>query len=97
MRFAAQVALPLYDLSRESVNIGRVPYTMKNTYVIPVHKHGSQALVPNYRPVSHMSITCRAPGKLFKNQIVAHRERNRFISPYQFGFVGRRSITCFDP
>ena len=47
----------------------------------------------NYRPVSLTSIVCKLLESLVREEIISHMRSNKFLSPYQFGFIDKRSTT----
>ena len=80
---------PLTELFNLSFQSGRIPHEWKIHKIRPVPKMGSQTEVPNYRPISLLSITSKILEKIvFNNVIEFIREK---LNDQQFGFLKRRS------
>ena len=47
----------------------------------------------NYRPVSLTSIVCKLLESLVREEIISHMRSNKLFSPYQYGFIDKRSTT----
>ena len=90
---ACEVAEPLYHLFNTSYNQGKLPNEWKSAYVSALHKKGQKNLCSNYRPVSLTSVICKQMESFIRDQIMSHMRSNSLLSPYQFGFINKRSTT----
>lgn len=90
-RCASTLAYPLFVIFNTSLQQGVVPSKFKLSFVVPIHKNGSQNDVRNYRPISKMSIIAK-----ILDSIVADALFENFrhvITPHQHGFFKGRSTT----
>ncbi len=58
---------------------------------MPIHNKGDPEDVFNYRPVSLISIICKIFERILKRALLSFLSDARSISPYQHGFLPRRS------
>ena len=87
--------LLLLKLYSSSLNDGTYPTCWKKSYVVPTHKYGPVTDINNYRPINITSIVSRVMEKIIKIQVVQHLLSNDLLSPFQYGFLSKRScITC---
>nr|CAH8862562.1 unnamed protein product [Trichobilharzia regenti] len=87
--------LLLLKIFSTSIRSGTYPNSWKKSYVVPIHKTGPTADIDNYRPINITSVVSRVMEKIVKKQIVQYLLSNDLISPFQYGFLNRRScITC---
>ena len=56
-------------------------------------KKGNRRSPMNYRPVSLTSIVCKLLESLVREEIMSHMRSNKLFSPYQYGFIDKRSTT----
>ena len=47
----------------------------------------------NYRPVSLTCILCKVMESIIRDQVMYHLRINNTLSPYQYGFINKRSTT----
>lgn len=65
------------------------PAAWKLTKVCPIHKNGDVKAIENYRPIAMLSTPCKILETILHAQIYSHIRP--FISPYQHGFLPKRS------
>ena len=84
----------LLDLYNRIYREGTVPSTWKEAIIIPIPKPGKDtAMVGNYRPISLTSCVCKLLEKMVNLRLMWFLEKNKILSPYQFGFRKMRSTT----
>lgn len=88
---ADELASPLTDLFRSSLNTGVVPQGWKVAHVTPIHKGGGKSDPNNYRPISLLPIISKIFETLLNRRIQKHLLDNKLISDHQFGFLPGRS------
>ena len=49
---SVELAKPLNILFNRSINMGHVPFTWKESAIVPIYKGGDRSLAKNYRPIS---------------------------------------------
>ena len=90
---ACELAPPLTQLFRLSLNQGRIPDEWKTATVQPIFKGGSKNVPENYRPISLTSVVCKVLERLIKSQLQDFLRSCNAISPAQHGFQKNRSCT----
>ena len=90
---AYELAPPLTQLFRLSLDEGRIPDEWKTATVQPIFKGGSKNAPENYRPISLTSVICKVLERLIKSQIQDFLRSCNMISPVQHGFQKNRSCT----
>ncbi len=68
-----------------------VPTDWRLAIICPIHKKGDPEDVSNYRPVSLTSLICQIFERILKRALFSFLSDTRSISPYQHGFLPRRS------
>ena len=92
LRYGARALCgPLLKLFSLSLDSAIFPSIWKESFIIPLHKKGSKSDAKNYRGISKLS----AIPKVFEKILTSHLQHLccSIISPYQHGFVKRRSTT----
>lgn len=91
---ADQLALPISNIFRKSLNSGRIPDDWRKACITPIFKKGSRSSPNNYRPVSLTSIICKTMESLIRTKIMDHLQKNNLICQEQHGFTtGRSCVT----
>ncbi len=85
------LAEPLSKLFANSLTTAVVPTDWRLAIKCPIHKKGDPEDVSNYRPVSRTSIICNIFERILKGALLSFISDTRSISPYQHGFLSRRS------
>ena len=89
-----QIAEPLCQLYRLSLQHGILPKEWKTGWVSPIHKKSSRLIPSNYRPVSLTSVVCKIMEQIIRDKIIDHLVNNELLSSCQHGFIkGRSCIT----
>ena len=86
-----EIAQPLTDLFRCSLDTGELPSEWKIANITPIYKKGRKADPNNYRPVSLTSAVCKMMGRLVRDELENHLEKQGLLSPSQHGFRKGRS------
>ena len=73
-------------------DIERVPVDWRRQNMTPIFKKGKKCKAGNYRPVSLTSRVCKVMESIWKDEIMAHFERNILILESQHGFVPGKSV-----
>jgi len=92
LKFSARtICRPFLKLFHLSISSSVFPSIWEDSFIIPFHKKGAKVHVLNYRGISKLS----AISKTFERIIISHLQHlcSSLISPYQHGFVKRRSTT----
>ena len=90
-RFAASFSVPATILFNRSLAEGCFPTAWKSASIIPIHKSGNTHNVENYRGVSLLSCFPKIFERLLHD--VVYSSLHSMISPYQHGFIRKRSTT----
>ena len=89
-----QLAEPLSQIYRLSLQNGHLPKEWKTAWVSPIHKKSSRLKPCNYRPVSLTSVVCKVMEQLIRDEIMNHLVTNALLTSCQHGFIkGRSCIT----
>ncbi len=88
---APMFAKLLSQLFAKSMQTGQVPDKWKEAYVTPIHKKGSKLDPANYRPISLTAVPCKIMETVIRNLMMDHLLRYNLISPFQHGFVQKKS------
>ena len=94
-RCRSELARPLYDIFRASLDGGVLPQRWKVAHISPIYKGGSgcsRDSVSSYRPVSLTCVACKLLERLIKDAIVSYLEDNNSLMRFQHGF--RRNRSC---
>ena len=86
-----EIAQPLTDLFRCSLDTGELPSEWKIANITPIYKKGRKADPNNYRPVSLTSAVCKMMERLVRDELENHLEKQGLLSPSQHGFRKGRS------
>ena len=86
-----QLAKPLYQIYRTSLDQGTVPTSLKKATIVPVHKGGSRGPPKNYRPSALTSHLSNVFEQEIREELVAFLEDNQLLNPGQHGFRTGRS------
>lgn len=92
-RCAEELAQPLTHLFRQCISTSTWPAAWKEARVTPVHKKKDKADPSNYRPISLLSVVSKLLERVIAEQLTAHLEEHRLLSPRQFGFRKGRSAS----
>ena len=89
-----EIAEPLYNIFRKSIDQGKLPRGWKIGHVSPIFKKGDRHQAKNYRPVSLTSVVCKIMESIIRDKIMYHLVHNQLLTKYQHGFVkGRSCVT----
>ena len=80
----------MFNLSLQS---SKMPEEWKIGEISAIFKKGNRRSPMNYRPVSLTSIVCKRLESLVREEIISHMRSNKLFSPYQYGFIDKRSTT----
>ena len=88
------LCFPIHMLWDHSFAKGKVPDTLKQQFITPIHKNDSKADPANYRPVSLTSHVIKVFERVIRNTLVQYLEKNLLLSEKQHGFrKGRSCLT----
>ena len=85
------LSYPLSYLFKLLFSSGVVPDMIKIARVIPVYKAGCYTVMPNYRPISLLSLFHKLHEKLMYKRLIKFLEKNNILNKNQFGFRSNRS------
>ena len=88
---AETFAIPLTCIINRSIALCEFPKAWKIARVVPIHKSGDRSDIKNYRPISVLSIFAKIFERLIFDSISV--QIKQYISPYQHGFLPKRSTT----
>ncbi|MCP4494602.1 MAG: reverse transcriptase family protein, partial [Gammaproteobacteria bacterium] len=86
------LSIPIHMLWDQSFSNGRIPDSLKEQFITPIHKKDSKADPANYRPVSLTSHVIKVFERIIRNNLVEYMEGNFLLSNKQHGF--RRGRSC---
>ena len=86
-----ELSYPIWKIWRESLDTGEIAPEFKYQVITPVHKKGSRAIPPNYRPISLTSHLIKIFERVLRIEIVAFLEKNKILCRNQHGFQKGRS------
>lgn len=92
-RFAMELSEPLSYLFTLSLNSCIIPEDWKVAFITPIFKKGKSNLVSNFRPISLTSTVSKAMEHVVRKQLLQYLNLQGIISPFQFGFLAKRSTT----
>lgn len=81
----------LASLFQQSLDTGSIPAAWKWANLIPIHKSCNCKSVPNYRPISLMSMPCKRLEHIVYSLVLKHFASNN-IPSNQHGF--QRDLSC---
>lgn len=90
-RIANYIAPVLSFIINLSFKEGVFPEKLKSSVVIPILKKPNIFKIDNIRPISLLSIFSKIFEKTMKCRLVKYLEIHNFLSPYQFGFIKKKS------
>lgn len=76
-----------------SLKTNTVPVHCKHAIITPVYKSGNPRTPGNYRTISSLPTTSKLLEKIVHIQLSEHLEKNKLITPNQFGFRSNYSTT----
>ena len=76
-----------------SLQCSKMPEEWKIGEIPAIFKKGNQRSPMNYRPVSLTSIVYKLLESLVREEMISHMRSNKLFSPYQYGFIDKRSTT----
>ena len=82
------------NIINKSFETGYFPKLCKIAKVIPLFKSGEKTDVQNYRPISILPIFSKIIEKVVHHQLYGFLQRNRILSPNQYGF--RKKLSTSD-
>ena len=82
------------NIINKSFETGYFPKFCKIAKVIPLFKSGEKTDVQNYRPISILPILSKIIEKVVHHQLYGFLQRNRILSPNQYGF--RKKLSTSD-
>ena len=82
------------NIINDSFENGYFPNFCKTAKVIPLFKSGEKTDVQNYRPISILPIFSKIIEKVVHHQLYGFLQRNRILSPNQYGF--RKKLSTSD-
>jgi hypothetical protein len=77
---------PLTKLINHCIEEKVFPECLKKAVAVPIYKKGDENDVNNYRPISLLPIFSKILERLLYNQMIEFLERNKILTPVQFGF-----------
>jgi hypothetical protein len=87
LKLGAEAMIPyLTRLLDITLNNGSIPDDWKKATVIPVHKGGDRSIIPNYRPVSLTSVTCKQTEHAIASYLRQVGNREGWLYEGQHGF-----------
>ena len=86
-----ELAIPLCQLWKLSLEKGIVPIELKKSTITPIYKGGNKSLAANYRPVALTSHVIKIFEKVIRNHIVDYMDEHNFFNTNQHGFRSGRS------
>ena len=88
-----ELATPICEIWRESLNAGIVPITCKSANIVPIFKGQgkSRAEAKSYRPVALTSILIKIFEKVIRKTMVAYFNEHELFNQNQHGFRSARS------
>ena len=86
-----ELALPLYNMWRQYLDLGITPSSSRTSHIVPIHKGDSTAKAANYRPVALTSHLVKLFEKIVRARIVSYLEHNDLLNETQHGFRAGRS------
>ena len=89
----SELAKPLYQIWRKSMDTGTIPHKFLQQCIIPIYKKNGKAKAENYRPVSLTSHLVKVFERVLKTKIMTFIKDNNIIAPEQYGFQPGRSCT----
>lgn len=92
-RLAPGITLPLCLITNKIFESGQFPNKLKLTKVIPIHKKGEENEPGNYRPISITPVLSKPIEAVFNNRLIPFLEKQKLISPLQFGFRKNKSTS----
>ena len=88
------LSIPIHMLWEQSFSHGKIPESLKEQFITPIHKKDSKADPANYRPVSLTSHVIKVFERVIRNTLVEYLEGNFLLSAKQHGFrKGRSCLT----
>ena len=88
---AYQLSPSLTQVFTASLNQSKLPSDWKTAHVVPAHKKGDRSLPNNYKPISLMSLCCKALKHIISTNIYSHLSQANILCYAQHGFRERRS------
>lgn len=92
-RYSEWCARYLTVIFNKSFASATVPILWKTANVVPLFKSGNKQLIPNYRPISLISTSCKLLEHIIHKHIVEYLDANNLLSRCQHGFRAGFSTT----
>lgn len=86
-----QLSDPLVYIWNESFKCGKIPSSLKQAIIAPLHKGGSKSSGKQYRPVALTSHIIKIFEKIVKQNVVKYLNDKNLFNPGQHGFRKGRS------
>ena len=90
-RAAISLTTPLTYIFNMSLLHSKIPSFWKKATITPIFKKGSKHLCENYRPISLTCSLSKVMERIITDKLRLYFRLNNFYSPYQHGFLNRRS------
>ena len=88
---ADTICVPLCILYNFILLNSQLPTIWKTSIVKPIFKSGNKSDITNYRPISLTCSSCKIFERIICKQLLEFLITNKVISPYQHGFLYKRS------
>ena len=89
--FAADIALIVTNIFRDSIDSGTVPHKWKEANVCAVLKKGKKSDPANYRPISLTCVASTILDHIIHSFIMTHLNDHNILTECQHGFRAKRS------
>jgi len=90
--FANVMAIPLSSLFNVSFLSGALPDDWLYGCITPINKISKPRLVSDYRPITITSCIIKLMETIIRDAILHHCITNNILSPFQYGFLPKRSV-----
>lgn len=85
-RYAEWCSRYLFILYTHSLNEGQLPDDWKIAKIKPLHKAGDKSSIPNYRPISLISTSCKILEHIIHKHIITFLNSHKVLTNVQHGF-----------
>lgn len=84
---------PLVNMIESSFKEGVFPERLKLSKVLPLYKKGNEGDMPNYRPVSNITVFSKIYEIVMEEKLRTYLYKYNILSDSQFGFIKGRSTS----